>query len=282
MSVAIVTDSTSDLTPEMAAEAGITVVPLFVNFGDRRYADGVDLSRAAFYRMLASESVLPTTSQPTAVMFEDAFRPLIDAGHDVVCITIDGNLSGTVNAATAASNQFPDASVCVVDGQTVTAGLALIALRAAERARAGATCHEIVAGVEHDRARGIGFATVPDLTHAVRTGRLSRAQAFVGSALKILPVLRIGRGEIGEEARVRTQSRALEAVVDAALREGDRAGGSRYGVVDAAAPELGDRVETLLREKMTKTPYEIRRFTVGPVVGTHAGSGAAGVFVLPA
>ena len=103
MSIVVVTDSTSDIEPQRAAELGITIVPLFVVFGDRSYRDNIDLSRRQFFEMLGSEKTLPTTSQPTAQMFEEAFRPLVQAGHDLLCLTISSHLSGTINAAQTAA-----------------------------------------------------------------------------------------------------------------------------------------------------------------------------------
>ena len=107
--VAVVTDSTSELDPLMQTRCGIEVVPLFVNFGDARFRDTIDLTRDAFYDKLCDEKELPTTSQPTAAMFEDVFRPHVEAGRAVVCLTIMSLLSGTINAATAAAQQFPGA-----------------------------------------------------------------------------------------------------------------------------------------------------------------------------
>ena len=135
--VAVVTDSTSELDPAMQARYGIDVVPLFVNFGERRYRDTIDLTRDAFYDKLRDEAVLPTTSQPTSAMFEDVFRANVEAGRPVVCLTIMSLLSGTINAATAAARQFPDAAIHVVDSATVSGGLALQAMQAADLARAG-------------------------------------------------------------------------------------------------------------------------------------------------
>ncbi len=192
--VAVVTDSTSDVDSAMQARYGIDVVPLFVNFGDTRYRDTIELSRDAFYAKLRHEAVLPTTSQPTPAMFEDAFRPHAAAGRAVVCLTIMSRLSGTMNAASAAALQFPDAAIHVVDSKTVSGGLALQAIHAAELARAGADLEAILAALAADGERGRGYATIPDLSHAVRTGRISRAQAFIGSLVKIVPVLRIDAG----------------------------------------------------------------------------------------
>ena len=280
--VAVITDSTSDLDAAFQARTGIGVVPLFVHFGDTRYRDSVDLSRDAFYDRLRDEKALPTTSQPTPAMFEDAFRPHVDAGRAVVCLTIMAALSGTINAATAAAQQFPAAEIHIVDSGSVSGGLALQALHAAALADDGADGATIVAALARDRERGRGYATIPDLTHAVRTGRVSRAQAFIGSLVKIVPVLRIDMGRIVEEARVRTFARAQETMIASAARDANAADGARVSVIHTRAPELAASIAGRLRERITTATVSFDVFEAGPVIGTHAGTGAAGIFVLPA
>ncbi|HEY4442382.1 MAG TPA: DegV family protein [Candidatus Elarobacter sp.] len=281
MTVAIVTDSTADLDPADARARGIDVVPLFVNFGDARFRDRIDLSLEEFYRKLASLSVLPTTAQPTPALFEDAFRPHVEAGRAVVCVTIMGSLSGTINAANTAAQSFPGATIAVVDSESVAGGLALLAQHASDVARGGADFETVLASLRADIAALRGFATLPDLSHAVRTGRVSRAQAFVGSLVKIVPVLRIDRGAVAEHARVRSFARALDTMVDAAAELANERDGARICVIHSHAAETGERVATALQAKLTTTPAQFERLEAGPVIGTHAGPGAVGVFVIP-
>jgi DegV family protein with EDD domain len=281
MTVAIVTDSTSDLDPQRARAEGIDVVPLFVNFGDTRFRDTVDLSREEFYRKLASLKILPTTAQPTPAMFEDAFRPHVEAGRPIVCVTIMASLSGTINAATTASRSFPEAEIHVVDSGSVAGGLALLAQHGGEMARAGAGAASIVAALESDSAALRGFATVPDLSHAVRTGRVSRTQAFIGSLVKIVPVLRIDGGKVQEHARVRTYARALDTMVDSAALEINKADGARICIIHSNAAGEAASLATKLRERITTAAAVFEQLEAGPVIGTHAGQGAVGLFVIP-
>jgi DegV family protein with EDD domain len=279
--VAIVTDSTADLDLDDAREREIAIVPLFVNFGDARFRDNVDLTRDEFYRKLGSLTELPTTSQPTPAMFEDVFRPLVEAGRPIVCVTIMASVSGTVNAATTAARAFPDADIRVIAGASVSGGLALAVQHAADLAAAGADADTIVAALAHDADVGRGYATVPDLSHAVRTGRVSRAQAFIGSLVKILPVLRLDSGTISEEARVRTYARAIDTMVEAGAAQANRADGARVCVVHAHAAPEAQRVAAALRARITTTPILFEQLEAGPVIGTHAGPGAVGIFVIP-
>lgn len=279
--VAIVTDSTADLDPADAAARGISVVPLFVNFGDARFRDRIDLSLDEFYRKLASLTVLPTTSQPTPAMFEEAFRPHVEAGRPIVCLTIMSSLSGTINAANTAAQTFPGAEIHVVDSETAAGGQALQVQHASDVARAGGDVQAVLAALARDRAVLRGFATIPDLSHAVRTGRVSRAQAFIGSLVKIVPVLRIERGKVEEQARVRTFARAIDTMIDAAALEANKADGARICVIHSHATELATDVIAKLRAKTTTTPFSIEQLEAGPVIGTHAGPGAVGIFVIP-
>jgi len=280
MNVAIVTDSTADILVASATALHVDVVPLFINFGDVSYRDTIDISRAEFYHKLRTEKILPTTSQPTSASFEDAFRPHAEAGRPVVCITIAGALSGTINAAQAAAAQFPGAAIAIVDSETVAAGLALQVTRAAELAAKGKDVDEILASLAHDRQTQAGYTTIPDLSHLVRTGRVSRAQAFIGSLVKIVPVLRFDRGKVAEEARVRTFGRAQDAMIEAVIKHlGDKAVGSRIGVVHADAAPLANMIAVALRRRLPAEPASIVIYEVGPVIATHAGPGAVGVFV---
>jgi len=278
--VAIVTDSTADLDPADARARGIDVVPLFVNFGEARYRDQVELTREEFYRKLASLKVLPTTSQPTPAMFEDAFRPHVAAGEPIVCLTIMASLSGTINAATAAARTFDGAQIDVVDSGSVAGGLALQAQHASELAAEGAPTEEILRALARDREVGRGFATVPDLSHALRTGRISRTQAFVGSLVKIVPVFRIDSGRIDEHARVRTFARAIDTMIESAAGEANAADGARICIVHSHAADEAARVAMRLRERITTAPASFATLEVGPVIGTHAGQGAIGIFTI--
>jgi DegV family protein with EDD domain len=279
--VAVVTDSTSDLDPAMRQRYGIAVVPLFVNFGTQSYRDTVDLSRDEFYEKLTSAKDLPSTTQPTPGMFEEAFRPLVEAGNTILCLTIMASLSGTFNAAMMAASAFPAGSVHVVDSGSVTGGLALQAVRAAALARNGADVAAIRDALTGDQARQRGYATVPDLSYAVRNGRISHAQAFLGSLVKIVPVLRIDGGKIGQEARVRTFARAQEAMIAAATQSIGDPLAARICIMHTRAPELAATIERRLRAGIATALRSVEIVEAGPAIATHAGPGAVGVFVAP-
>src|ERR671938_170361 len=143
----IVTDSSGDIPPEIVRSLDITVVPLSVHFGDRTYIDGEDIDAPTFYRLLQTERVHPRTAQPSVGRFEEAFRCLAAAGHDIVALTLAASLSGTFNSARLAARNVPEARVTVVDSGTASMALGLLVMRAACLAQEGHTAVEVVDAV---------------------------------------------------------------------------------------------------------------------------------------
>jgi DegV family protein with EDD domain len=278
--VAIVTDSTSDIEPAKARAAGVTVVPLFVVFGDRSYKDYVELSREEFYHKLQTGCILPTTSQPTAAMFEEAFAPAVEAGRDVLCLVISSALSGTMNAANAAAQRFPNARIDVYDSKTVAGGLGMMVLHARALAERGAALSDIVAALDAWRESQRLYACLPDLSHLQRTGRIGRARAALGTMMKIVPVLCLKDGQVAAEAQVRTFARAQETMLDLVLKAAPETPEARFLVMHTNAPELAQTAANQLRERLGGVhPAYLEIWEAGPVIATHGGPGAVGIFV---
>ncbi len=279
MAIAIVTDSTSDIDPERAADYGVTVVPLFVVFGDRSYRDYVELSRAQFYEKLRTQPVLPITSQPTAAMFEEAFAPLVARGDEILCITVSSALSGTINAAVAGAAPFADATIRIFDSLSVAGGLGMMVERALTLAREGAAIDQIIAALERERDRAHLYACLADLSHIARTGRISKAKAAFGGLLKIVPVLTLDAGLVVPKMQVRTLSRAQESMIDAIAEETPDIAATRVRVVHTNAPELGANMVERLRARFAGAmPEMLDVQEAGPAIATHAGAGAVGIF----
>lgn len=280
MPIAIVTDSTSDIVPERASELGVVVVPLFVVFGDTSYRDCIDLSRADFFSKLETEKVLPITSQPTAQMFEDAFRPSVEAGDAILCLTVSSHLSGTINAARAAAQRFPEAQIEIYDSESAAGGLGLMVLRARELRNAGAGMDQILAALDRERSTQRLYACFPDLSHLQRTGRIGRAKAVLGSLMKIVPVLCLKDGRVEAEAQVRTFARAQETMLALAVKAAPDFSTARFLVMHTNAPQLADTVLEKLRARLDGvTPRMLDVLEAGPVIATHGGPGAVGIFI---
>jgi DegV family protein with EDD domain len=277
MTVKVVTDSTSDLTPEIAAALGITVVPLNVHFGAETYRDGVDLTTEDFYQKLPVAQILPTTSAPAPGLFAETYDRLASETDEIVSIHISSKLSATYQAALDGKElSRAMARIEVVDSQWAIAGLGLIAVAAAATARDGGSLDEVAAVVRNSMQR-VDFRMAFDtLEYLRRGGRIGRAQAFLGSALKINPILTIRDGLTEGVARVRCRAKAIDYLCDFA---------SGFNDIEALAIEDGtaaDEVAILAERLGSKFPAEnIYRMKVSPVIGTHVGPHVLGVGVLP-
>jgi DegV family protein with EDD domain len=276
-SVAIVTDSTADLPPELAATRSITVVPLTLNFDGKALLDGVDIRPDEFYRRLHSVTAHPTTSQPSPGRFAEVYKSLL-ADHDsVVSIHISQKLSGTHESARQAAAMTDAKRVRVIDSELVSMSLGLITLAASSLAASGKDGAAIEAKVLDMRASIQTYFSVATLEFLRRGGRIGRASALLGSVLQVKPVLCIRDGLVTPLERVRTFERALNRVVEL-TREVDRGHGVCIivGHADAEADaqriarELDPIAETLMIQPL------------GPVVGAHAGPGVVGVGCYPA
>jgi DegV family protein with EDD domain len=275
--VAIVTDSTADLPPELAALRSITVVPLTLNFDGKPLLDGVDIRPDEFYRRLHSVTTHPTTSQPSPGRFAEVYKSLL-ADHDsVVSIHISQKLSGTYESARQAAAMTDPKRVRVIDSELVSMSLGLITLAASSLASSGSNAEAIEAKVLDMRTSIQTYFSVATLEFLRRGGRIGRASALLGSVLQVKPVLCIRDGLVTPLERVRTFERALNRVVEL-TREVDRGHGVCIivGHADAEADaqriarELDPIAETLMIQPL------------GPVVGAHAGPGVVGVGCYPA
>lgn len=279
MSVAVVTDSTCDLSAELAEERGIRVVPLSVLFGDREVFSRVSVTDEEFYRQLREADELPTTSQPVAGWFEEAWADAHDAGHEaVVSLHLSSELSGTVDRARTLAADAP-LPVTVVDSRQVSGGLALQVLAAVRAADRGGSVEEVVAAAARVREQTVSLLVVDTLTYLRKGGRLSTPEALLGAALRIRPLLGVEDGRIELLDRERTWSRAIRRLVERARNAaGDR---PQHAVIaHALAP---DRAEQVLEAVWAAVDVvDHREVVIGPVVGTHTGPGAVGVALSPA
>ncbi|HEV7179797.1 MAG TPA: DegV family protein, partial [Candidatus Baltobacteraceae bacterium] len=202
------------------------------------------------------------------------------AGNDVLCIIISSKLSGTINAARAAAAQFPGAAIEVFDSQTAAGGLGLMVMRAAELNARDAGMPSILAALEHERVTQRLYACLADLSHVQRTGRIGKAQAVIGTLMKIVPVLALKDGAVEAQAQVRTFARATETMLDLTLAAAPDISRARFLVMHTNAPELAQKTLEKLRERLgALQPRMLDVLEAGPVIATHGGPGAVGIFV---
>ncbi|MCC5948963.1 MAG: DegV family protein [Nitriliruptoraceae bacterium] len=275
----MVTDSTADLPVELVERLGLRVVPLSVAFGTRSFIAGVTLSPAGFYAELARDQPMPTTSQPAPLWFEEAYADCVDDGYDaIVSLHCSAALSGTVSLARDRAARAP-IPVEVVDSRLVGGSLGLAALAAHRVASSGGTVAEVVAAAERVRTTSVSLLVVEDLAHLKRGGRLTGAQAAIGSAMRVKPVLHVtdeGRVEVRERAR--TMRRALDRVA-AIAAETARGQPVDAIVVHAVAPSLAAEVWDRLGSAVRIV--DRHEALIGPIVGAHVGPGAVGCAIVP-
>ncbi len=276
MTVKIVTDSVSDISPAIAAELGINVVPLQVIFGSRSYRDGVDLTTDEFYANLDGLSSLPTTSTPPPQAFSECYDRLADETDGILVITIGSKLSATGQAALQAiTSMGKKCRVEVVVSEMAMMAEGLLVIAAARAARNGASLDELVQITRQNMMRaGIRLA-FDTLKYLERGGRIGKAQALIGSMLGINPILGIKDGEVFPYGRERSRAKAIDHLYKFAT------GFKRIeemAVEDATTPEEAD---VLVERLGAVFPRErIYRAKVSPVIGTNVGPRVIGVAVL--
>jgi DegV family protein with EDD domain len=277
VTVAIVTDSASDLDAERAGAAGVTVVPLLVRFADEEFRSGTELSTEAFYgRLLAPGAPFPGTAACAPGDFTEAYRVALDRGAEgVVCLTVGSRLSATHAAAVAARDALPSADIRVVDTATVTLAQGLLVLLAAEAAAAGESATSIVRLLEARRDGARLVVMLDTLEYLRRGGRISATRAAIGSFLSVKPIITIQDGVVETLDRPRTVSRARERLLELA----STAPVERLAVVHSGAPEV-DRFRTELAERLGLHPDDVISSLIGPTVASHAGPGAFGAAML--
>jgi len=279
--VAIVTDTTHYLPAEHVARAGLREVSLYVTdeAGQRREADITDLRE--FYERLRASAGVPTTSQPSIGDFLAVYEPLATAGHDIVSVHLAGGISGTVEAARQAAaalgERAPERRVAVVDSEMACGALGLVALAAAGAASGGGDVDAVVARAREAMAATRLWFAVDTLEYLRRGGRIGAAQAWLGAALKIKPILSL-EGQITPVERVRTSSRAFQRMLDY-LRSRADDGADAWVVQHIQAPDVADRLVDHGRELFGREPAFVSE--VGPVIGAHVGPGLVGVGGLP-
>jgi DegV family protein with EDD domain len=271
-SVHVVSDSSCDLSEDEVDESGITVVPLSIRFGDEEFTDRQDLSVEDFYKRMAGADALPQTSCPAPGAFEQAFRRAVDEGADaIVCLTISGGLSNTLQSAeTAAAAVRNIVPVHVVDSKSVSSGLGTLLLAAAEEAEGGDPA-SVLATVEALIPRTRVFAALDTLENLKKGGRIGGARAMLGSMLAIKPIVDITGGTVRESGKARTRRKAMDVLFQR-MTETDTI--TRIAVMHGMAPDVDDFVD-LVSSRFPRS--ELRVGTLGAVIGTHGGAGIIGV-----
>ncbi len=279
MPVAIVSDTCHYLPPELVAANSIHLVSLYVHWGSETWKESEITDYNAFYGRLRDASDLPTTSQPSIGDFLAVYEPLLASGHEIVSIHLAGGMSGTVGSALQAREALGSRAeqVHVIDSESACGGQGLVVLAAAAAAKAGGDGAAVADRARRARQGLKMWFSLDTLEYLRRGGRIGGAQAWLGSALSIKPILTV-EAQITPVERVRTSRRAFDRMTDL-LGERAQAGADAWMVQHIRAPAEAERLVGLGRELFGRDPVTVSE--IGPVIGAHVGPGLLGVGGLP-
>lgn len=272
--IALVLDSTSDIPESIAKERHISIAPLHIIWGKDTLRDGIDITPVEFYDRLASDPVLPTTSQPTPAEFTSLYNRVIEeTGADsILTLTISADLSGT-NASAQQARNMVDFPVEVVDMRSASMGTTVPALQVLDAIEDGASLKDAAALAQDLSKRTELIFTLNTLEYLHKGGRIGGAKRLIGTAFSIKPVLNIVDGKIEAKESIRTRKRALNRLIDLLAENIDDSKPFSVGLLHSQVPEDADWLETEIRKRWEPT---IIRGQVGAVIGVHVGPGAIG------
>ena len=269
MTVKVVTDSTADLPPRLAKELGITVVPVYLRFGDEVFRDRVDITEDEFYRRLLRDPVHPSTTQPSPQDFIDVYKEVAQEADGIISIHVSSKLSGTCNSALHGKEVVEqECPIEVIDSQVVTMGLGHLAIAANTMAKSGKSLQQVVAEV-NKMIPGIHLLGLLDtLKYLALGGRIGKVQALLGSVLNVKPMLTIKDGELAPAGRVRSRAKGIDNLFEFVKNAVDI---QDLAVVYNTTP---DEAQTLVGRLGSVFPKEkIRLAKLGPALGVHTGPG---------
>ena len=268
--IRIVTDSSCDIPADLQDDLGITVVPLTIRFGDEEFIDKVELTNDQFWGRLLSGEGLPETAAPSAGMFVETYERLAEEGATgILVLTLSSDLSATHQAAVIGAEKVT-LDVKVLDSRSVSMGLGLQVIAAAEQAAGGATLAEIVDAAIGRVDKVEVVAALDTIEFLKRGGRIGGASALVAGLLDIKPIIVVRNGAIDGAGRVRTRSKAVEHIVTTCIEQGPSGRLSVFGGRTPRFSEIVDRISV-------ETGHEGIAAELGAVVGAHAGPGVLGM-----
>ena len=275
--VAIVTDSTAYLPDDLLKQYSITVTPQILIWGDETFQDGVDIQPNEFYLKLETAKTMPTTSQVAIVTMKAAFENLLASGYDVLGIFISAKLSGTMQSAHQAKEMLPKAGskIVVLDSNSTSMAMGFHVLSAARAAQAGASLAECQKLAEEAQKHSGVYFVVDTLEFLRRGGRIGGAQAMLGSALNLKPLLELRDGRIESIEKVRTKSKAINRMIELIIER--TAGRNPVRLATLHANNEDEAKSALETAAAQLHPVEQILASVSPVIGTHAGPGTVGL-----
>ena len=276
MTVKIVTDSVADLPSQVVKELDITVVPILIRWGEELYRDGIDLTAEQFYERLKRSKIPPSTSVPSPGTFAEAYDKLAEEANEILAIIVTSRLTGTYNVALQSIGLMKrKCRVEVIDSKWATMAEGFVVMKAAQAAQAGASLDEVMEVTRKTIPRVDFLSTFDTLEYLKRGGRIGKAQAFLGSILKVNPLITLRDGVVEPVGRTRSRAKAIDRLCEFAMSYSHI---EEIAIEEATTPDEADRIAERLSAKFPKE--RIYRSKPSPVIGAHTGPGFLLVAVL--
>lgn len=275
MTVAVVTDSTAYIPEEQRKALGIHMVPLSVTFGNETYREEIDITTDEFYEKVREDDELPKTSQPSIGLVTELLNELAKDHDEVIFVTLSSGISGTYQTVITANTMADGIEVTAYDSEISCYAQGYYAIEAATLAKQGKSSKEILARLEEIKQSLRAYFVVDDLTHLQRGGRLSGAQAFIGSMLQVKPILHFVDKKIVPFEKIRTKKKALKRVFELLDEDASKEEPLRLVVIHANREQEALSIKEDIEKQYPHITVDISYF--GPVIGTHLGEGAIGL-----
>ncbi|TDT47636.1 DegV family protein [Fonticella tunisiensis] len=276
--IKIYTDSSCDLDVDVLNDLGVKMIPLTVHFGDELYKDRVTIGTREFYEKLKNNKELPKTSQINPAVFKEEFQKGLDEGYHIIYIAFSSRLSGTYQSGRVARDMLDKESIDVIDSKAASVGLGLIVREAAVMVKEGKTREEIIERVEYLKDRMEHIFAVGSLDMLKKGGRISTAQAVIGTLLNVKPILQFDDGAIIPYDRVRGEKGIIKKMIETMKERGYEIDKQVIGLSYA-----GDSALCMELKKEIEKVFGVKEFLIseiGPVIGSHAGPGTLALFFL--
>lgn len=268
--VKIIADSTCDLSSELLERYDISVVPLYVVFGDESFKDGVEITTEDLYKRVDRDGVLPKTSAPSPADFIRVFKPIVEAGDDIVYIGLSSHLSSTIQNAKLASMEFPEGRIEIVDSENLSTGIGILVLKAADLAAEGLGSKEIAERISSYRSKVKMRFAINTLEYLHKGGRCSAMQSFVGGILKIRPIVAVTEGKMIVEEKLRGKiEKVLTEMLEKVHADAGNMDDARAIIVHSMAPEYAELLRKELEGRLKVK--ELLMTDAGCVISSHCG-----------
>ncbi|MCX6055897.1 MAG: DegV family protein [Chloroflexi bacterium] len=276
----VITDTDSNIPPELAKALHISLVPITIQFGEESFADNIEIKNPELFERIDRLGKLPTTAAPSPAAFSKAFQTAFDDGAEsILCICVGSKVSRTYESALVAVEEFPEKKITVIDSTFVSMGQGFMVISAAEALASGATHEEAVAAATALIPRMHLYASLSTLKYLALGGRVSNLAASMASMLSIRPILTMKDGKLDLLEKIRTRKAAMERLVELIVQAVDGKPIERICIIHVLNPEDARVLESELQKKLT-LPESISTEDFGPGLSVHTGSGMIGAIIL--